>query len=198
MRERDKAILRDLNRFRCMSRDDIADIHFRVKKPITQANFVLKRLRLQGYIEANTERRPYIYFPAGLSMKKNSQKIGHFLSIVEIYRDLRRTGKLRLFDVEPKLGKKGTVEPDIFCIWHGSPWFIEMQRSIYNEKTMKAKMSRFEQYEREGKWRKLSWQPKEAIFPHVWVIGEKHYDINVQGFEVFQSRNVKDFLKKIS
>lgn len=200
MRERDKLILRDLERFRCMSRDDIAAIHFnRLKQPITQANFVLKRLRLQGYIEANTELRPYIYFPAGSSLKRNSQKIGHFLSIIQIYRDLRQYGKLQQFDVEPKYGHKGTIEPDIFAIWQGSPWFIEVQCSIYSYKVMQSKLKRYEQFLQEGKWRNLAWQPKgKEVFPYIWIIGEKEYKTEVSGIRVIQSRNVKGFLEKIS
>lgn len=46
MNARDKAIVSDLVRFRCLSRDDIAELHFsNIKNPITQANMVLKRLR---------------------------------------------------------------------------------------------------------------------------------------------------------
>lgn len=200
MKERDNAILRDLERFRCMSRNDVAAIHFNnLKQPITQANFVLKRLRLYGYIDANTERRPYVYFPAQSQMKRQSQKIDHFLSIIQIYHDLKQHGKLPRFDVEPKYGNKGTVEPDIFCIWKGSPWFIELQRSIYTDKAMKQKLIRYEQFKREGKWRNLDWQPKgKEVFPYVWIIGERRYDTrHVRGFQVFQSRNVNEFLEKV-
>lgn len=195
-----KDIISDLERFRCMARDDIVAIHFRDRKhPVAQANMMLKRLRLQGDVIADTSRRPYLYFPANTTIKKQSQKIDHFLAIVQIYRDLRRSGKLRQFDVEPKYGKKGTVEPDIFAIWNGSPWFIEVQRSIYGEKTMQAKLKRYEQFHREGKWRRFTWQPKgKEIFPHVWIIGEKQYDTSMARFKVFQSRNVEEFIEKIS
>lgn len=201
MKERDKAILDDLVRFRCMSRDDIAAVHFTGRKtPIKLCNDVMRRLRLQGYVDTNQDRRPYVYFPAASQMKKNSQKVDHFLSIVKVYRDLRSTGKLRLFDVEPKYGQKGTVEPDAFAIWQGAPWFIEMQRSIYREKTIQKKLKRYEQYKREGKWRQLSWQPEgKEVYPYVWIIGEKQYDTSaVRGFRVFQSSSVEDFIKQIS
>lgn len=196
-----KDVIRDLERFRCMARDDIVAIHFNNRKhPVAQANMMLKRLRLQGDVAADTSRRPYVYFPANAGIKKQSQKIDHFLSIVKIYRDLRRSGKLRQFDVEPKYGHKGTVEPDIFCIWQGSPWFIEVQRSIYGEKTMRTKLKRYEQFKREGKWRKLPWQPKgKEVFPYVWIIGEKRYDVSgIRGIRVFQSRNVESFVENIS
>lgn len=63
MRKRDLAILKDLERFRCMTRDDIINLHFAgLKNPVTCANTVLKRLRRDGHIEVNTDFQPYIYF----------------------------------------------------------------------------------------------------------------------------------------
>lgn len=45
MRKRDKEIIEALERFKCLSRDQIASMFFNhTKKPHTNANFVLKRL----------------------------------------------------------------------------------------------------------------------------------------------------------
>lgn len=185
-------IISDLQRFRCMSRNDIANIHFRdTRQPVQQANIMLKRLRLQGDVVADTSRRPYIYFPADSRIKKQSQKIDHYLAIVQVYQQLCKQGALKRFDVEPKYGSKGTVEPDIFCIYRGSPFFIEVQRSIYADKYMTQKLKRYEQFKREGKWRRFDWQPQEPIFPHIWIIGDKDYDTSAIGkIKVLQSRNV--------
>ena len=63
MKNRDKAIIKDLQRFRCMSRDDIIDLHFQgLKKAVTCCNTVMKRLRRDGSVDANVSQRPYIYF----------------------------------------------------------------------------------------------------------------------------------------
>ncbi|MGR5899532.1 hypothetical protein ACT7C8_18005 [Bacillus cereus] len=35
--------------------------------------------------------------------------------------------------IEPKIGTKGTVEPDLFCIFRNTPFFIEVQRSVYRK-----------------------------------------------------------------
>ncbi len=93
--KRDKEIIADLNRFRVMDRDSIADIHFSsLKNPRQAANNVLLRLLRDGQIQRSTAFIPYVYFGPDVSMKKNSAKIGHFLAIVEVYKELRRLGRL--------------------------------------------------------------------------------------------------------
>jgi ribosomal protein S25 len=62
MNARDKAIVEDIQRFRVLSRDLIADLHFQnVKNKVTAANYVLKRLRRDKYISCSDDRRQYIY-----------------------------------------------------------------------------------------------------------------------------------------
>lgn len=129
MYERDKRILNDLKRFRCMTRDDLAELHFKnLKRPVKCCNDVLKRLHRDGLVNVNKHTSPFTYFDVESKLKKNSQKVEHFLSIVQTYKDLRRWGTIQEFDVEPKIGCKGTVEPDIYMIWRGVPFFVEVQR----------------------------------------------------------------------
>lgn len=144
MNERDKSILADLERFRCLSRDDIADLYFsHTKQPITQTNLVLKLLRRDGLVKCSTERRKYIYFPAERRIKPDSQKINHFLAIADFYKQLKRINSPRVFEVEPKLGGKGLPEPDIFTIWKGAPWYVEIQRTRYRPDRDKSSRSFF-------------------------------------------------------
>ena len=89
MRNRDKAILNNLKRFRCMSRDDIIDLHFQgLKNAVTCCNTVMKRLRRDGHVDANISQQPYIYFPQSSTLRKTSQKIPHFLGILDVYKQL--------------------------------------------------------------------------------------------------------------
>ncbi|MFF2855570.1 hypothetical protein [Peribacillus sp. NPDC058002] len=89
MRKRDKNILADLDRFRCMTRNDINDLHFSgLKNPVTCCNTVMKRLRRDRHIEVNAAQQPYIYFPSPAPIKKDSAKFPHFLNIVEFYKSL--------------------------------------------------------------------------------------------------------------
>ncbi|WP_276914671.1 hypothetical protein [Aneurinibacillus aneurinilyticus] len=199
MRARDKAIINDLYRFRCMSRDDIADIHFGdMRNPTKEANVVLKRLRRDGHIDANTQMQPYVYFAADSKIKRSSQKIAHFLGIVGFYRELIRYEAPTVFDIEPKLGDKGTPEPDTFTIWKGTPFFIEIQRSQYSERIMSEKITRYERYYYEEEWRYASWQPKDRppVFPYIWIISEVNYRLASSCLRFVQSKSVAELIER--
>ena len=117
MNERDKGILRDLELFRCMSRDQLAILHFsHLKNPVNSTNSVLKRLTRDGYIKHSNQFTPYVYFPVDSKMKENSQKIPHFLTIVDVVIEMKTFKEPKYLMIEPKFGPKGGVEPDIFCL----------------------------------------------------------------------------------
>lgn len=189
MNSRDKAIVADLKRFRCMTRDDIAAIHFNgVKHAITHTNRVLKRLRRDGIIECSKEWRQYVYFPSP-SIKKDSAKINHFLAIVDFYKQLLQYESPKTFVVEPKYGK-GNPEPDVFMIWQRAPFFVEIQRSFYSDKVMKEKVTRYERYYHDEQWKLEAWQPEDKkVFPRVWIVSENKYNIEAT-FKVAQSKDV--------
>lgn len=57
--KRDKAIINNLNKFRVMDRNSIAELHFaNVKNPINAANTVLLRLWRDGHIQRSTSFEP--------------------------------------------------------------------------------------------------------------------------------------------
>jgi len=198
MRERDLSILKDLERFRCMSREDVADIHFRhCKDRNKNANMVLKRLRRDGYIDANTSRQPYVYFPKDSKMKRNSQKINHFLAIVNVYKQLLVYEEPRTMTIEPKYGSKGYMEPDMFVIWRESPFFIEIQKTQYTDKQMGEKLQRYEQYYQSGLWQDESWQKERKVFPFLLVISNTPYPISSNTFRIFQACSVHEFVEQM-
>lgn len=198
MKARDKAIIKDLERFRCMSRDDIAEIHFGwLKNPITNANYVLKRLRRDGYVDVNVQERPYVYFPSGTPFRRDSQKIRHYLAIVDFYKQIIKYELPRLFDVEPKYGK-GNPEPDAFMVWLRTPFFVEIQRSLYSDKVMAAKLDRYEAYYYSREWEREPWQPEaRKVFPYLWLISEKRYNVGKRPFKVIQTRDVGEFMSLV-
>lgn len=193
MRERDARILHDLARFRCLSRDDIIELHFSgLVKKVTRANEVLRRLADRGLIKVERTHSPYLYFSAEFNVNTTSQKIEHFQGIFRVYKDLRRNGLLERFDVEPKLGPKGTVEPDIFCIWKRAPFFIEVQQSNYINSIITKKLARYETYKYSREWEKLDWQhSSKKYFPNIWIIGDRR----IVGAGVLQTRNVEELLQ---
>lgn len=125
---------------------DIIGLHFMdFKQPITCCNTVLKRLRRDGYIEVSTKQLSYIYFASPILIKKDSTKIPHFLKIAEFYKSLMKYEEPKSFLVETKY-RKGYKDPDAFMLWKKSPFFVEIQRSVYSDKVMKEKINRYEQY----------------------------------------------------
>lgn len=196
MIDRDCSIIRDIERFHCLNRDDIIALHFSgTKKPITAANKIMRRLVDRGKLKVDRDAHPYTYFPGDSKMSPGSQKVDHFRAIFNIYLTMRNMGGLRQFQVEPKLGNKGVVEPDAFAIWHGTPFFIEAQLSNYSTDIMYKKIARYEQYHVARAWEKLSWQRLDRkIFPIIWIIGERRYD----GLRnVIQTKTVQEMYDKM-
>lgn len=191
LRERDRAIIKDLNKFRVMDRDSIAEIHFNEKKnPQHSANNVLLRLLRDGLIQRSTAFVPYVYFGPEVQIKKNSQKIGHFLAILETYKEIRKHGTIETFLVEPKYGSKGTVEPDAYLKFRNTGFFIEVQKSVYSEKQMREKMERYVDFQSSG----IMADP----FPHVLILGEQRYGLDGEfPFKIFQAETFSKFINSL-
>jgi hypothetical protein len=195
MKKRDQAILEDLQRFRCLSRDLIIDLHFKgLKNPVTCANTVLKRLRRDGYIEVTKDRQPYIYFPSPAAIKKDSAKIPHFLKIAEFYRSLLKYEPPQLYVIEPKYGK-GFMEPDAFMLWKRGAFFVEIQRSVYSEKVMAEKIQRYESYFLSNEWQQEPWQPEnKKVFPVVIMLTDTRYKIESPYVRFIQVQNIEQLV----
>lgn len=189
---RDKAIIKDLNKFRVMDRDSIAELHFsNLKNQKDSTNHVLLRLLRDGHIQRSTSFIPYVYFGPDVEMKKNSQKIGHFLAILNVYKELIKLGNLETFLVEPKFGKKGEcAEPDIFCHYRQTNFFVEVQRTVYSEKLMGEKLDRYIDLYNTGNM--------AAPFPHVLILSDQRYALDGNyPFKVFQAESFTQFLTSL-
>ncbi|MGG3799010.1 replication-relaxation family protein [Metabacillus fastidiosus] len=195
MRKRDRMIIDALELFRALSRDQVAEMFFdHLKSPVTNANFALKRLRDRGYIEANINRQPYVYFPKPSRIKTNGQKIDHFLKIADFYLQLKRAGgSIKFIHVEPQY-MNGSIRPDVCVKWRDQIWFVEIQNSHYTHKVMQEKMTRYQDFYDSSQWKELPFV--KSKFPYVWILADHKYKIDVDGFRVFQSKSVKDFLNQ--
>ncbi|MDF1507175.1 replication-relaxation family protein [Robertmurraya sp. DFI.2.37] len=188
--KRDKAIIADLNRFRVMDRDSISELHFaNLKRPINATNSVLLRLLRDGHIQRSTHVQPYVYYGADLRIKRNSAKINHWLSILGVYKEMRKLGALESFRVEPKFGRKGVAEPDVFARFRKTDFFIEVQRTIYTEKQMREKIDRYIDLCRSDLL------PKP--FPHLLILSEYTYELKAAPFRVFQSQSFTEFVESL-
>ncbi|WP_050613366.1 replication-relaxation family protein [Bacillus testis] len=195
MKKRDQDILNDLLRFRCLTRDQLISLHFsQLNNPITSCNTVLKRLRRDGQIDVATHTQPYIYFPIP-SIKKDSAKIPHFLSIAQFYIDIQHTGEIKNFIVEPKYGKD-FMEPDVFMIYRKAPFFVEIQRSVYSKKVMDAKFKRYFHYYMSKEWENEAWQPKDRkVFPRILLITTTRYELPAfSGIKILQIQDSAQFI----
>ncbi|MEC0282341.1 hypothetical protein [Terribacillus saccharophilus] len=190
MNKRDMAIIKDLERFRVMGRDDIVAIHFgKLKNPVTSANMVLKRLARDGQIEVSKSFSPFTYFPAGSTMKRNSTKIPHFLSLVDIYKQVTNYYTPRTFQIEPKYSK-GLAEPDIYTEFNGTSFFIELQRNVYSQKVMDQKIERYAglRYSNDFKLKQ---------FPLVLMVTSTRYQIKNKDVRVFQVESIHEFIRNV-
>lgn len=164
---------------------------------MTSCNTVMKRLRRDGSVDVNVSQQPYIYFPQSSTIRKTSQKIPHFLAIVDVYKQLLQYEKPKLFKVEPNTVKRN-MEPDIFSIWRQSPFFIEVQNSVYSKKVMQEKLKRYEFYFHSLEWQQEPWQTKKSkYFPSLLIITDTQYDIYSPNFRIFQTRLIHDFMNQM-
>lgn len=196
MQARDKAILKDLERFRCLSRDDVIKLHFSgTRDGVNAANRVLRRLRDRGDVEVITSRAPYVYATKPATIKRDSQKIPHYLEIASVYHQMAQMRAPELFIPEPKYGK-GMPEPDIFALW-GKPMFIEVQRNQFTPGIWQDKFARYRALYHRGDLVRESWQKKSAaVFPYLIILTENRIQIpDGLPFRVFQTRSIIDLLK---
>ncbi|MGE7219652.1 replication-relaxation family protein [Priestia koreensis] len=192
MNERDKAILNNLTKFRCMSRDQIAKLSFStLKNPINSCNSVLKRMTRDKYIKASKVYTPYVYFPYESKIKPDSQKIPHFLALVDAYIEIRAVREPKFMTIEPKYN--ASVEPDMFILLGEQPLFIEIQRSQYTEKVMSEKIQRYEEYYFSNEWQGEAWQKEERkVFPAILIITPTRYAIKSE-LKIYQAPSITEF-----
>ncbi|MEC2394041.1 hypothetical protein BK709_13630 [Bacillus thuringiensis serovar shandongiensis] len=189
LRTRDKKIIQALQLFRCMSRDQIAHLFFAdVKNPITSANFVLKRLRREKHIDAYVDQQPYIYFPEPSIIKKDSQKINHYLAIVDFYIEICRHEHPSTFEVEKRY-RTGHIQPDIFMIWQGKAYFVEIQLSRYSSVLMNKKLNRYIYYFETDEWIEKYLTYNLNNDPYVWIVSKSPYSVLNEDLQIIQTSN---------
>ncbi|PEB42258.1 replication-relaxation family protein [Bacillus pseudomycoides] len=197
MNKRDKYIIDDLYRFRVLTRDQIISLHFSdLKKPIGNCNLVLKRLSDRGYIKALRNYKPYVYIPSDSKIKENSQKILHFLAIADVYVEMKQYDTPTNLIVEPKFTEKGAIEPDMFCCWKKSAFFVEVQRTTYSEKVMNEKISRYEAFYYSEIWENFEWQRSDKkVFPIIIFVTNTRYNIKTDVLKIVQVPSIHTLIE---
>ncbi|MBX9971019.1 hypothetical protein ACFW1J_26310 [Priestia aryabhattai] len=198
--QRDKDIIAFINQFRAVDRDSLVDLFFKqLKSPINACNSVMVRLYRLGLIERTQQYSPTVYLPVDAKIKKNSQKILHFLSILDTYKQMCAYSTPKQVIVEDKpTGRKGGIEPDLFCIFKGSPFWIEIQRNQYSEQKIQAKISLYEEFFFSDEWKALQWQPEDraALFPSIILITPVRYAVSSDHIRIIQVATIHELMKK--
>ncbi|MEH7314681.1 hypothetical protein COJ92_29825 [Priestia megaterium] len=198
--QRDKDIIRFINQFRAVDRDSLVELFFKqLKSPVNACNSVMVRLYRLGLIERTQQYSPTVYLPVDAKIKKNSQKILHFLSILDVYKQMCVYSIPRNVIVEDKpTGRKGGIEPDLFCIFKGSPFWIEIQRNHYSELKMQGKISLYEEFFFSDEWKTLQWQPQDraAIFPSIILITPVRYAVASDHIRIIQVATIHELMEK--
>lgn len=195
--QRDKNIINDIRKFRVCDTNSIAELHFNnCKNPASSACNVLLRLTRLNYIKRLRGFSPYLYILSESKMKRDSNKIPHFLELLNVYKEIRLIEEPRIFQVEPRYHQ---VRPDIFSIFLRTPFFIEVQRSTYSYEEMKKKLDRYEELFQSGLIAGENWQPKDrVVFPHLLIILDSRYIFkNDYSFKIFQASSVTEFIDTI-
>jgi len=198
--QRDKDIIAFIHQFRAVDRDSLVELFFKqLKSPVNACNSVMVRLYRLGLIERTQQYSPTVYLPVDAKIKKNSQKILHFLSILDIYKQMCMYSAPKQVIVEDKpTGRKGGIEPDLFCIFKGSPFWIEIQRNQYSEQKMQEKIHLYEEFFFSDEWKALHWQPEDrvAIFPTVILITPVRYAVSSDHIRIIQVANIHELMEK--
>ncbi|WP_426629903.1 hypothetical protein [Priestia megaterium] len=198
--QRDKDIITFINQFRAVDRNSIVELFFKqLKSPVNACNSVMVRLYRLGLIERTQQYSPTVYLPIDAKIKKNSQKILHFLSILDIYKQMCMYSAPKQVIVEDKpTGRKGGIEPDLFCIFKGSPFWIEIQRNQYSKQKIQAKINLYEEFFFSDEWKALHWQPEDraAIFPYVILITPVRYAVSSEHIRIIQVISIDELMEK--
>jgi len=198
--QRDKDIIAFIHQFRAVDRDSLVELFFKqLKSPVNACNSVMVRLYRLGVIERTQQYSPTVYLPVEAKIKKNSQKILHFLSILDVYKQMCAYSVPKHVIVEDKpTGQKGGIEPDLFCIFKGSPFWIEIQRNQYSEQKMQAKINLYEEFFFSDEWQTLHWQPEDrsSIFPSIILITPVRYAVNSDHIRLIQVASIHELMEK--
>ena len=198
--QRDRDIIAFINQFRAVDRDSLVELFFKqLKSPVNACNSVMVRLYRLGLIERTQQYSPTVYLPVDAKIKKNSQKTLHFLSILDVYKQMCEYSTPKQVIVEDKpTGRKGGIEPDLFCIFKGSPFWVEIQRNQYPEQKMQAKINLYEEFFSSDEWKTLYWQPgnQTAIFPSVILITPIRYAVSSNHLRIIQVASIHELMEK--
>lgn len=85
---------------------------------------------------------------------------------------------------------KGLAEPDAYVEVKGKGLFIEIQRNLYSQKVMDAKIKRYEALRYSDEFINKS-------FPFIVMVTNSKYEINSGVITVFQVNSIQEFIRNV-
>lgn len=84
-------------------------------------------------------------------------------------------------------------------MFKSTPFYIEVQNSVYSEKVMQKKMNLYEEFFQSKEWHRFEWQPQEKkFFPYIVLLSQEKYKIDTSNVQVFQFKDINEFLSSLS
>jgi hypothetical protein len=137
------------------------------------------RLSRQGRSEAECTKRPVPF---------NTTKIRHWLTIGDCYIAMKEAGKLH-FETELHIEyePKKFFSPDVFFIFGGRAYLMEVQLKRMSGKEWAQKWKRWNDYFNAGHFKTAPWQRFKkdgGLIPHMVVLTPQPKETVGHGFEV--------------
>lgn len=199
MNDRQKHIIRTIEKFRALSRVHIEKMFFSdTKHSKNNANSTLNKLVSRGYLTSNKHFQPYVYHVADTKLKKQGQKISQFLDIADTFLAMQEYAPIKNFEIEPRF-KHGDneVRPDLYCRWKGNLWAVECQNSRFSEKQIADKIKRYESLYVSGGYTSLPFQGEKKVMPVVLIVGEGvPYTFRSDHIRILQAESIKEFMEQ--
>ncbi len=132
-------------------------------------------------------------------LKRTLKKYYISFQFLDVYKQMCTYSVPKHVIVEDKpTGRKGGIEPDLFCIFKGSPFWIEIQRNQYSEQKMQAKINLYEEFFFSDEWKALHWQPEDrsAIFPSIILITPVRYAVSSDHIRIIQVASIHELMEK--
>lgn len=148
------------------------------KQPEKRMSMCLKELENEGLVEGKLrpigESKIWRLTIKGREMMDvkrslipfNNRNVEHFLAISSAYFSLQVSSSLHYFEVEGRFpfilpsGETRVYCPDIFMVWEGLPYFVEVQRTAISIKKWKEK-----------------WEMAESFYEHHLPFQYKEYSL---------------------
>jgi hypothetical protein len=128
-----------------------------------------------------------------------NSKVPHWLLITHTYLDMLEIERPMIFLPEQRLNET-RFNPDIFAVWLGRAFWIEVQKSPLTSKRWAMKWDRYNEYIQSGAYKTENWQPKtHVVRPRIVAISKQMPETIITGsdYEIDIVENIKELPRRL-